>query len=75
MSEFHSKYQGTLMELFRLAGHRPFLAEGGNRRRLQVLGVGPTGMMVGWYVGSRELLELDPEKDNYQYRGKVGGNV
>lgn len=58
----------SLMEIYRMIGHRPFVCETTDRKLMRVLGVGPNKKFIGWQEGSDKVLELDADERNYQLR-------
>jgi hypothetical protein len=59
----------TLRDLYRAAGHKPFLALGPNRKMARLLGFGPNGKIIGWFSGSDKIQEFEPDEYGWCWKG------
>jgi len=51
----------SLRTFYRLADFRPFQIMHRHNRQAHILGIGPQGTMLGWWIGSTDITEFDPE--------------
>jgi hypothetical protein len=57
-----SKHYLSLRDLLRHASYRPFQATHRTNRQAHILGMGPNGTMIGWWLGGRDLVEWDADE-------------
>lgn len=66
------KGRETLLELYRVRNRRPFVAIGPDRRDMVVLGMGPDGRMICWYIGSDDILLRAIDQPVYRWKCDLG---
>lgn len=52
----------TLRELVRLSEHRKFLAKHVTNRQAELLGFGPGGEVLGWWVGTDDVIAFPADE-------------
>lgn len=62
----------TLREIYRTAGHRPFVASH-QGRIAWFLGFGPNNKIIGWWTGTDQVLEMDAEERSWTFVAPLQG--